>query len=373
LDNDKDLDLILARQWNSPLVLINDNGTFSDQTTQWGISTFHGLWNGVTTGDFNGDGRMDLLLTNVGRNSKYREHLAEEIWLHVADFNEDGIVEGIESIWDPFLSKRVPVRGRLALAKVLPWLAGMYPTFRAFGQADVQAMLEPAGRTPVVLKLNTLDTTLFLNAGDSLEKVDLPIEAQFAPAFGCSVADFDGDGNEDIYLAQNFFNVESESSRYDAGLGLVMLGDGQGGFRALSSTESGVANLGQARGSVASDFDGDGRVDIVTAQNDDQVKLHLNSTGKPGLRVRLKGAGENTQAIGATIRLEQNGVLGPKRGIRLGSGYWSQDSLVQLFVVEDSKAKFHIRWADFSISIVPIPAGAKYIVISKADGVKVVH
>ena len=114
-------------------------------------------------------------------------------------------------------------------------------------------------------------------------------------------------------------------------------------------------------------------MDIVTAQNDDQVKLHLNSTGKPGLRVRLKGAGENTQAIGATIRLEQNGVLGPKREIRLGSGYWSQDSLVQLFVVEDSKAKFHIRWADFSISIVSIPARAKYIVISKTDGVNVVH
>ena len=65
--------------------------------------------------------------------------------------------------------------------------------------------------------------------------------------------------------------------------------------------------------------------------------------------------------------------LDSKREIRLGSGYWSQDSLVQFFVVEDSKAKFHIRWADFSISIVPIPAGTKYIVISKADGVKVVH
>ena len=77
-------------------------------------------------------------------------------------------------------------------------------------------------------------------------------------------------------------------------------------------------------------------------------------TGSPG---SIEGRGENTQAIGATIRLEQNGGLGPKREIRLGSGYWSQDSLVQLFVVEDSKAKFHIRWADFSISIVPIPAG----------------
>ncbi len=58
---------------------------------------------------------------------------------------------------------------------------------------------------------------------------------------------------------------------------------------------------------------------------------------------------------------------------RLGSGYWSQDSLVQLFVVGDSKAKLHIRWADSSIATVPVPAGAKGIVISQTDGVKDVH
>ena len=58
---------------------------------------------------------------------------------------------------------------------------------------------------------------------------------------------------------------------------------------------------------------------------------------------------------------------------RLGSGYWSQDGLVQLFVVGDSKAKLHIRWADFSITTVPVPAGVKGIVISQTDGVKDVH
>jgi hypothetical protein len=58
---------------------------------------------------------------------------------------------------------------------------------------------------------------------------------------------------------------------------------------------------------------------------------------------------------------------------RLGLGYWSQDGLVQLFVVGDSKAKLHIRWADSSIATVPVPAGAKGIVISQTDGVKDVH
>ena len=373
IDNDNDPDLILARQWNSPLVFINDNGRFIDQTDQWGLSGFHGLWNGVTTGDFNSDGRMDLLMTNAGRNSKYREYLAREIWLHVADFNQDGMVDGVESVWDPFLGKRVPLRDRQTLSAVLPWIVGLLQTHRAFAQADIRTILEPAGTPAVTLKLNTLDTTLFLNVGGSFKKAHLPVEAQFAPAFGCSVADFDGDGNDDVYLAQNFFNVDSETSRHDAGLGLVMTGDGRGGFRALSATESGVANLGQARGCAVSDFNGDGRVDIVTAQNNGPVKLHLNSTGKPGIRVLLTGGGDNPQAVGASIRLEQNGSLGPRREIRLGSGYWSQDSLVQLFVVGETQARLHIKWPDRSVAAVVVPRGAKTIKISKPDEVQVIH
>ena len=373
IDNDNDPDLILGRQWNSPLVFVNDNGRFIDQTVQWGLSGFHGLWNGVTTGDFNSDGRMDLLMTNAGRNSKYREYLAREIWLHVADFNQDGIVEGVESVWDPFLGKRVPLRDRQTLAAVLPWIAGLFQTHRAFAQADIGTILEPAGTPAVILKLNTLDTTLFLNDGGSFEKADLPVEAQFAPAFGCSVADFDGDGNDDVYLAQNLFNVESETSRHDAGLGLVMAGDGRGGFRAMSATESGVANLGQARGCAVSDFNGDGRVDIVTAQNNGRVKLHLNSTGKPGIRVLLTSGGDNPQAVGASIRLEQNGSLGPRREIRLGSGYWSQDSLVQLFVVGETQARLQINWPDSSVATVLVPRDAKTIKISKPDEVQVIH
>ena len=50
-----------------------------------------------------------------------------------------------------------------------------------------------------------------------------------------------------------------------------------------------------------------------------------------------------------------------------------QDSLIQLFVIGDSKAKLHIRWADSSIAAITIPVGVKAITISQADGVKVDH
>ncbi|MEE2947353.1 MAG: FG-GAP-like repeat-containing protein [Verrucomicrobiota bacterium] len=373
IDNDGDPDLILARHWNCPMVLLNVKGRLVDATEKWGLSDFHGLWNGVTTGDFNNDGWMDLLMTNMGRNSRYTEHLPREVWLHVADFNQDGLVDGIESVYDTHLAKRVPVLARQNLAALLPWVTGLFQSHRAFAKADIAMLLESSEVPHAIRKLNTLDTTVFLNNGVSFKKTKLPVEAQFAPAFGCSVADFDGDGNEDAYLAQNFFNVDFEASRHDAGLGLVLLGDGLGGFRALSRAASGVANLGQARGCAVSDLDGDGRVDLVTAQNNDQLKLHFNATGKAGLRVELVGGNDNPQAVGASVRLEKAGELRAKRELRLGSGYWSQDSLVQVFADVGASSKLHIAWPDRTVAVVRIPDDAKSIKISKPDEVRIVH
>ena len=42
----------------------------------------------------------------------------------------------------------------------------------------------------------------------------LPAEAQLAPSFYAGVADFDGDGHEDLFLTQNFYPLEPDMSRY---------------------------------------------------------------------------------------------------------------------------------------------------------------
>ena len=50
----------------------------------------------------------------------------------------------------------------------------------------------------------TLDHMVFLNRGDHFDARPLPMEAQLAPAFYAGVADFDGNGAEDVFLSQNF-------------------------------------------------------------------------------------------------------------------------------------------------------------------------
>jgi hypothetical protein len=108
----------------------------------------------------------------------------------------------------------------------------------------------------------------------------LPVEAQFAPAFGICVGDFDGDGNQDIFLAQNFFRVRPEESRYDGGVGVLLKGNGKGEFSALSARESGIQMFGEQRGCAAVDFDGDGKIDLVVTQNNGATKVFRNRSAK---------------------------------------------------------------------------------------------
>ena len=101
----------------------------------------------------------------------------------------------------------------------------------------------------------------------------------------------------DVFLAQNSYAVSPDEARQDASRGLLLRGDGRGGFAVVN--ESGVHVFGDGRAAAVADFDGDGRADLAGGQNGSQTKLFRNATGKPGIRVRLAGIAENPEGIGA--------------------------------------------------------------------------
>ena len=51
IDNDGDLDLILAREWNSIALLLNNNGQFHEAGKSFGLETYKGLWNDAKLAD----------------------------------------------------------------------------------------------------------------------------------------------------------------------------------------------------------------------------------------------------------------------------------------------------------------------------------
>jgi hypothetical protein len=214
------------------------------------------------------------------------------------------------------------------------------------------------------LEADWLETTVFLNRGGRFEAVVLPGEAQFSPSFGVSVGDMDGDGNEDIFLSQNFFGVDEETTRYDAGRGVWLRGNGRGQFEVVPGQVSGVKVYGEGRGSALCDYDEDGRLDLVVGQNGGETKLYHNVGAKPGLRVRLVGPARNPTGIGAVVRLRFGEQWGPAREVHAGSGYWSQDSAVQVMGTPKQPTAVWVRWPGGKTQQVDVPTGSAEVKVT---------
>ena len=375
VDADGDPDLMLAVEWGPVRLFLNREGRFEDATAAFGLEARTGWWNGVTTGDLNGDGLPDLIASNRGLNSQFRASPEHPATAYHTDLDNDGFRDVIEARYDEFTRSMVPVRGLLTLAGGLPFLRSRIQGFEHYGQLGVNEILEqPADLLPTV-EATTLAHTVFINRGGSFEAFDLPREAQLAPAFHVGVADMDGDGHEDVFLSQNLFALRGEAERNDAGRGLWLRGDGTGALTPVPGQRSGITVYGEQRGAAFADYDGDGRVDVLVSQNGAGTKLYRNTGAKPGLRVRLRGSEENPAAIGAAIRLESGGTRGPLREVRAAGGYWSQDDPVQVMGLAGDPASgptaVWVRWPDGSETVTPLDAPTPLEVTIDAGGVLV--
>jgi hypothetical protein len=361
LDGDGYPELILACDWGPVRVFENDHGHLKEATGQWGLDKYLGWWNGVAVGDFDGDGKLDIVASNWGRNTRYEGHFAKPLRIYYGDVDGDGTTDLIEASYDPSLSQYVPWRALGPMTRAIPSLRERFSSYRAYAQLGVEDIFGERLTQTKFWEANWLPSTVFLNRNHRFLATPLPAEAQFTPAFGIAVGDFDGDGHEDLFLSQNFFDTCGEISEYDAGRGLLLKGDGAGRFTAMAGQASGIRVYGEQRGCAAADYDHDGRLDLVVSQNANSTKLFHNLTARPGLRIRLIGPAGNPDGIGACLRLKGNSTWGPIREVHAGSGYWSEDAAVQVMATPLVPQEVWVRWPGGKVTQATVPAGAKEI------------
>ena len=238
IDRDGDLDLICVGEWMPITIFENTNGIFKNVTEKYGLTETVGWWMSIAAGDFNGDGINDYVIGNIGENNKFHPSKENPLEIYTSDFDENGSLDIVLGKYQQ--GTCYPVRGRECSSQQMPFITQKFPTYNEFAHADLAAIY---GGTKLDSALHfsatEFSSCILLSNPNGYELQHLPYEAQFGPLNALLIEDFNLDGFLDILGVGNNFGAEIETVRYDAGRGVLLLGDGKGKFKGLSPQESG--------------------------------------------------------------------------------------------------------------------------------------
>ncbi|MFT7551940.1 MAG: hypothetical protein ACI9BV_002255 [Rhodothermales bacterium] len=301
---------------------------------------------GASWGDYDQDGDLDLFVGEEFGGNKLFESLGGGVFrdaglseimndrhsygVAAADYDRDGDLDVyIAACYhgDPGLSVNslfrnegdgtfVDVAQEAQVADSLAGWAVVWTDFDRDGWPDIFVANMPIYGPDARPGFNML----YHNLGDgTFEEVGVAAGVAGSPddfGFGGAAADFDNDGWEDLYLANDYAGGQGQNHQ-------ILKNMGDGTFMDVMP-DAGIGPIDATLTVAVGDFNSDGWVDVVNAARRGN-RLLLNQGGANGfLSVRLLGAGENRDAVGATV----TAFIGDQpmvRFITAGDGMTSQN------------------------------------------------
>jgi hypothetical protein len=244
-------------------IFINNNGLLVNKTSEYGLANSSGFWKTIKTIDIDTDGDIDIIAGNKGTNSFFEEGLR----MYVSDFDNNGTIEQIvchkkgESFY--------PIVDRDELIAQIASLKQKLLFYKDYANATMQNIfsneqLEKA----IIVDINTVNTTLFINNNNKFDTQSLPNEIQYSNVEAIDVLDINKDGYLDLLFGGNQYLIKPQFGRQDASQGWLVYGDKENTFNKVVS----LGIKGQIR-----DFNVSKINDIIyllTSINNDSLKFY---------------------------------------------------------------------------------------------------
>ncbi len=325
-DMDGDID-VYTSHWGCPPAAIghlwrnNGDWTFTDVDQIANLTSFPGIsdWTFAPNfADINNDRRPDLLIASDFETSQIYMNTAQATFVEqpigVASPDENGMGAAI---------------GDYDNDGDLDWFVSSVWDFDGFPESN----------------WGVTGNRMYQNQGDGtfIDATDATGVREGDWGWGSTFGDFNNDGWLDLYHVNgwHYFQFATDVAR-------MFVNDGDGTFTERGN-ELGVDDGGQGRGVVCFDYDRDGDLDLLIANNHGPIRLMRNETpGTAGyLNVRLYGDAPNTQALGARVYVTANGMT-QMREIRAGSNFVSSNPVEAHFGLGNASVVDQLRivWPD---------------------------
>ncbi len=272
-------DLIIVGEWMKVRLFQNNGKGLDEITDQSGLKDSEGWWNTISQADFDGDGDTDYVIGNIGLNSQIKVSAAEPATIYAKDFDNNGTIDAIMCYYIQGIS--YPFYSRDDLLEQLPFIAKKFPTYESYSKLKITDIFSAEElKDALQLKATYFESCYLENLGNAhFRLIPLPREAQFSPIYSILTGDFNKDGNTDMILAGNFFGTRIKFGEYDGNKGLLLTGDGKGGFTVLNDLESGFHINGEVR-DIKDVRLATGNNILVFAINNDSARIYGYAGGK---------------------------------------------------------------------------------------------